>query len=135
MTIKDHCKEPWRIGRPGCVVSDDRVPEISGADAVEHYGGHLICESVAERNARRIVACVNACEGIGTEYLEHFGGASFNAFKQQKERAERAEAVIANLISVCTIIDESKDDFVNRVRRVLFDGQDDGVPVFSRSEK
>lgn len=45
-----------------------------------------------EANARRIVACVNACAGIGTEYLEHFGGTTFNDFKRVKE--QRDELVV-----------------------------------------
>jgi hypothetical protein len=48
----------------GAVVSDTPVPEISGSDAVDYYGGHLIAESVTPSNARRIVACVNACAGM-----------------------------------------------------------------------
>lgn len=37
---------------------------------MEYYGGHLIAESITSANSRRIVACVNACEGISTESLE-----------------------------------------------------------------
>lgn len=68
--IEQHTKEPWRTGRHGCVVADEPVLEIGGSDDVEYYGGHLICESVTLRNARRIVACVNACAGIPTDDLE-----------------------------------------------------------------
>lgn len=65
-----HSKEPWRLGNGETVVSDDPVPEVSGADEVEYYGGNLVGESIAGRNAIRIVACVNSCEGIKTEWLE-----------------------------------------------------------------
>ena len=68
--MSEHTKEPWCIGRAGSIVADDPVPEMSGSDAVEYYGGHLICESVVDRNARRIVVCVNACAGIPTDDLE-----------------------------------------------------------------
>ena len=71
---EQHTKEPWRIGRHGCVVTDEPVPEISGSDDVEYYDGHFICESVTLRNARRIVACVNACAGIETYALELMTG-------------------------------------------------------------
>lgn len=49
---------PWRLGRVGSVVSDHPVQGMSGSDAVEYYGGHLICESVTESNARLIVEAV-----------------------------------------------------------------------------
>lgn len=70
----EHTREPWRVGKcsasMGVVVSDEPVPEINGSDAVDYYGGHLVAESVTPANARRIVACVNACAGISTEELE-----------------------------------------------------------------
>lgn len=65
-----HTKEPWRLGRPGTVVADEPVPDMGGADDVEYYGGHCVAESIVERNARRIVACVNACAGIPIEIIE-----------------------------------------------------------------
>ena len=66
---KIHTNGPWRIGKAGTVVSDSPTPEINGSDCVDFYGGHLVCESVSEANASRIVACFNACEGITTEEL------------------------------------------------------------------
>lgn len=68
--MSEHTKEPWRTGRQGSVVADEPVPEISGSEDVAYYGGHLVAESVAPRNVRRIVACVNACAGLTTEFLE-----------------------------------------------------------------
>ena len=68
--MSNHTPEPWRVGRAGSVVSDTPVPEMGGSDAVEYYGGHLIGESIIEANARRIVACVNACAGMRNDELE-----------------------------------------------------------------
>lgn len=55
------------------IVSDTpdgcRFPCLKDED-FRFYGGHLVCESVSEEHARRIVACVNACEGVSTEALE-----------------------------------------------------------------
>ena len=59
----EHTKTPWRIGKPsqmGSIVADEPVPEIRGSDAVSHYGGHLIAESIAPRNAEFIVRACNA---------------------------------------------------------------------------
>lgn len=58
-----HTKTPWRVGKPnrmGSVVADEPVPEIGGSDAVDYYGGHLIAESIAPRNAQFIVRACNA---------------------------------------------------------------------------
>lgn len=58
-----HTKTPWRVGAPnkmGSVVADEPVPEIGGSDAVGYYGGHLIAESIAPRNAEFIVRACNA---------------------------------------------------------------------------
>ena len=71
--MSNHTPEPWRAGLHSTVVSDTPVPGMSGSDAVEYYGGHLIGESITEANARRIVACVNACRGLGTDELEQHG--------------------------------------------------------------
>ena len=62
-----HTKTPWRVGSPnrmGSVVADEPVPEIGGSDAVAYYGGHLIAESIAPRNAEFIVRACNAHEQL-----------------------------------------------------------------------
>ena len=68
--MSEHTKEPWRLGNTSSVVADEPVIGMNGSDAVEYYGGHLICESVVPSNASRIVACVNACAGIPDNVLE-----------------------------------------------------------------
>lgn len=51
-----HTPGPWRVGRRGSVVADSPVPQISGSDAVEYYGGHLIAESITPSNAALVAA-------------------------------------------------------------------------------
>lgn len=69
-----HTPEPWREGIPGTVVADIPIEGgpggVNGADAVAYYGGNLIGESMTVANARRIVACVNACAGVPTDMLK-----------------------------------------------------------------
>lgn len=68
-----HTKTPWRVGTPsqmGSVVADEPVPEIKGSDAVEYYGGHLIAESIAPRNAEFIVRACNAHDLLVTALSE-----------------------------------------------------------------
>lgn len=63
-------QEPWRIGRPGTVVSNTHVGSAGrGHDDTEYYGGFLICESITHANAARIIACVNACAGLSEEEI------------------------------------------------------------------
>ena len=45
-----HTGGNWSVGKAYCVVSDVPVPEIGGANEVDYYGGHMICESIASIN-------------------------------------------------------------------------------------
>lgn len=71
--MSEHTNGLLRVGHSGAVVADHPVPEISGSDAVEYYGGHLVAESVTAANARRLVACWNGCHGLPTDELEQKG--------------------------------------------------------------
>lgn len=57
-----HTKEPWIVahGSGTLIIVDGRVPAIA-----------MTIGDGQEANARRIVACVNACAGIETERLSH----------------------------------------------------------------
>lgn len=65
-----HTPEPWsvhqNVGRKGelGVIADKAPCVIAHGFSEKHW------PEVAEANARRIVACVNACAGIPTEALE-----------------------------------------------------------------
>ncbi|WP_043129272.1 hypothetical protein [Aeromonas media] len=71
--MNEHTKGLLRVGHSGAVVADHPIPEMSGSDATEYYGGHLVAESVTAANARRLVACWNACHGLPTDELEQKG--------------------------------------------------------------
>lgn len=63
MTEQKHTPEPWRA-------------DIPSWRFIRAKDGNLIamCESnKGEANGRRIVACINACAGLATEYLEAVG--------------------------------------------------------------
>ena len=77
--MNEHTKGLLRVGHSGAVVADHPVPEMSGSDAVEYYGGHLVAESVTAANARRIVACWNLLDGYDTKELEGVSLAEFVA--------------------------------------------------------
>lgn len=63
----EHTKEPWGY---------DGHSGIGAINSDQLNGGYFTAEVMGpdkEANARRIVACVNACVGVGTEYLEDNG--------------------------------------------------------------
>ena len=51
-----HTQGPWRVGRKGCVVADVPVPEMGGSEDTHYYGGHMVAESIAEKNGPVIAA-------------------------------------------------------------------------------
>lgn len=63
--MAEHTKEPWH--------DHPKSLSITSADAVVAFTSFAsvnMTEEKARANARRIVACVNACAGIPTEALE-----------------------------------------------------------------
>jgi hypothetical protein len=104
-----HTKEPW-VELPGgrhdpevIITTQDRIDqsrgEICGMD-IEFTGKH---GEEQKANARRIVACVNACAGIPTDVLEHameFGAAGIQTIesvkKQRDELLAAAKAIEIN---------------------------------------
>ena len=75
-----HTKEPW---------NGKNIPLT--ASALERVGFYIVftnnpaTKDEAEANARRIVACVNACAGISTETLEAMP-AGPSAIERQREQ-------------------------------------------------
>lgn len=95
MTEQKHAPEPWRIGARQhskvLVYFCDREPEYGFGD------DQLWIDCNTEANARRIVACVNACAGIPTKYLESSGlpdcADELQAMTAQRDQA-REEATL-----------------------------------------
>jgi hypothetical protein len=75
--MNEHTKEPWELWESGDA-SPHQIFTRAELDQIEihHYGftdpdGSIAAEQLA--NARRIVACVNACRGLPTKELEEKG--------------------------------------------------------------
>lgn len=68
--MSEHTKGLLRVGKGHAVVADHPVPEMSGSDALDYYGGHMVAESVTAGNARRIVACWNLLHEFDTAAIE-----------------------------------------------------------------
>jgi hypothetical protein len=60
-----HTAEPWKVQKPHAGNRGFEIADSSGLNQV--------CQDVNEANARRIVACVNACRGLPTDELEQRG--------------------------------------------------------------
>lgn len=61
-----HTPEPWKAEYAG---EEGRL-DIVAKDTGPWDGDVTLAMNIGEANARRIVACVNACAGISTENLE-----------------------------------------------------------------
>lgn len=98
MNMSSYTPGPWRVGKRNSVVSDNAVPEISGADAFDYYGVHLICESVTMRNARFIAKAPELAEALRElhELAEPFGRHS-KQHEQSKQAFARAAALLAEI--------------------------------------
>lgn len=75
MTQQKHTPEPWRAPGIGEVCDES---------------GRCIGIMIDYANARRVVACINACAGISTDVLE-LGRVSPDAFELEESRADKAE--------------------------------------------
>ena len=78
--MSKHTPEPWKISHDDSdeewsVITNNSgsiVANVNGRTGPELVGDMPVDRAMpAEDNARRIVACVNACTGIRTEALEH----------------------------------------------------------------
>lgn len=75
--MSEHTKEPWRIENSTDIFSADRRGDVNDgfqiADCSVDYDSDAdpgLSHEERKANARRIVACVNACAGIATRELE-----------------------------------------------------------------
>jgi hypothetical protein len=98
--VVSHTPGPWRLGRPGTIVADTPIPEMRGSSDVDYYQGHVVCESVVQRNASLIAAApelLEALELLWTEVVES-GNGTANDFGWKKAR-EKTLAALDKAIS------------------------------------
>lgn len=126
MSENKHTPEPWRIELVNHALGDtgdyEGVVEIRAGDAKRPMIEIWSDSDEAEANARRIVACVNACAGSQTDALEEmqrrgltFGQLAFLHARLQQQRDEllaalekaREEMSCANFNSAAERIDHA----------------------------
>jgi len=91
-----HTPEPWSIEKENCHTND--VGTCHGEDGwftilSEGWWDHMPPVS-AEANARRIVACVNACAGTSTSWLIGYGD-GLHKTESGKPIRENLEAIVS----------------------------------------
>lgn len=108
--MENHTPEPW-VKKGSTVISPSRgglTVEEYDEQTWTYYGGYLIAESITDANARRIVACVNACAGIPSEALEA------GAIREMREAIEIALGEVRH--APC---DFSRDEKAQILRKAL----------------
>lgn len=98
-----HTKEPWYAS------DEDGNWRVMAADENGGYTLADMCSDDQEANGRRIVACVNACEGISTESLER-GVSDWSIFMREL-KAQRDELLVAakELVLLAELGDADED--------------------------
>jgi len=90
-----HTKEPW---------ADDGFARIGATGSDQFNGGFstAICEGPDKQdNARRIVACVNACAGIPTQDLERVEYEIAPVFELLVQTTKQRDKLLAALEEIC----------------------------------
>jgi hypothetical protein len=127
-TEQKHTPAPWKLKKYGVIiggvvrqyVNGDSQDQIALACALDYDNGDQ------EANGRRIVACVNACEGIPTDHLENFGLPPFDALAakvkefdaiviQQSESLKAAQAHFEKLSGEIKELEAQRDEMFTAV--------------------
>jgi hypothetical protein len=99
-----HTKEPWQVTEGDLIITDKNAV-IAVASSGCGYNGNIRPRTISDEqkgeNARRIVACVNACAGIQNDILENemFRGAMnskaylIDAIQQRDELLEALKKI------------------------------------------
>lgn len=82
-----------------------KAVECAGYTHIETEGGRGIAYDMLAEDARRVVACVNACDGIGTEHLEKYGFAQkiSDLVQQRDQLLEALEYAIKQVPEFATV--------------------------------
>lgn len=83
MSEQKHTPGPWYMRTLGAgyykINARENLPNSAIAILQDHGRGDRLSAEEYCANAERIVACVNACEGISTETLEQYGPAEIKS--------------------------------------------------------
>lgn len=91
--MSEHTKGPWDVEICGDAAHNNVKVYIDAASPELNDGVYIafVLGPDKEKNARRIVACVNACAGLDTELLEALGdtqlSAVYDRLRGQRDKA------------------------------------------------
>lgn len=100
----EHTPEPWRTDAKSGFPQDvhDATGNLVAACSEANFG---------EANARRIVACVNACAGISIESLEAGGiGSILSLGLEEQKRGDMAERERDELLEAAEVIEINAEE-------------------------
>lgn len=122
MTVK-HTPEPWVIDEREELSTNFYSDDVTGSVIGGCPAYNLAPRPLAERqaNARRIVACVNACRGLPTDELEQKGlvAAVGTQLLAADDRAEGQEREIRRLVSIAADAENQLADALNQRDELL----------------
>lgn len=109
-----HTPEPWGVPADGqLLLADVDGNIIITGGANEAYG--LVAYASSVEDARRIVACVNACAGITTESMEVGGvGSILSLGLKEQERGDAAEKQRDELNKLCEFNERTMAEIVKQ---------------------
>jgi len=98
-----HTKEPWQWHAQG-EANDYSLLTHDGRWVISFRQNGELMPAKQEANARRIVACVNACTGIPTEELEDTGAVSrIKAAEAARSFWQQRDSVLNVLVSLTAV--------------------------------
>ena len=110
--MTEHTPEPWRIGTPP-PNGEQTIGNEKGLMVAVATTGHGVS---SKANARRIVACVNACAGMTNEQIDNvcmISGSLLNRFGEQMAYLGQVE--------------KQRDDLLAALKRVSLELGIDGL--------
>ncbi len=117
--MSGHTKEPWRVKHAEHGSNCFYVVDSDATSAVARVTNYKM-QGVGEANARRIMACVNACEGIDTELIEpRMLGDQIAAKMAVIDKCERLNTENAALNDYCAAVEQQRDRLLEAVRGLL----------------
>ena len=99
--MSKHTQEPWKVQHPHAGQRGWEIADSSGLNQVS--------QDVTEANARRIVACVNACAGVDTALLEagELDNPTMLVIQENKDLKHRCDELLAVLEGVLAVVSDS----------------------------
>ncbi len=125
-----HTTEPWKLSG----IAPLNICDNKGTLIADCCSGWQSEEGIREENARRIVACVNACAGIPTEDLESVGVGSVDECAElAREKIERLEGELRALndreAEAVGVVVEASDGYPWKRISYIYDSSLDRLPL------